>query len=81
MVIVTPLLVGTEGSRDVQSVGNYIAVTDPPAGNEAMYGKIMSLPDAVMESYYQFYGRAMQEVRSRISADPNEAKWSLPPDC
>jgi tyrosyl-tRNA synthetase len=50
VVIVTPLLVGTDGHAKMsKSKGNYIAVTDPPA---EMFGKIMSLPDALMESYY-----------------------------
>src|SRR4051794_10007426 len=54
VVIVTPLLVGTDGVKKMsKSLGNYIAVTDPPAGNDGMYGKVMSLPDGLMESYYQ----------------------------
>src|ERR1700716_4181779 len=50
VVIVTPLLIGTDGHAKMsKSKGNYIAVTEPP--NE-MFGKIMSLPDNLMESYY-----------------------------
>ena len=52
-MIVTPLLVGTDGVKKMsKSLGNYIAVTDPPSGPNGMFGKIMSLPDALMESYY-----------------------------
>ncbi|MEA2733693.1 MAG: tyrosyl-tRNA synthetase [Humisphaera sp.] len=79
VVIVTPLLVGTDGAAKMsKSKGNYIAVTDPPAGNDGMYGKVMSLPDALMESYYQFLTELpMDAAKQQIAANPNEAKMSL----
>ncbi len=53
-VIVTPLLVGTDGVMKMsKSKGNYIAVTDPPGGDGGMFGKVMRLPDTLMRSYYQ----------------------------
>ena len=53
-VIVTPLLVGTDGvAKMSKSKGNYIAVTDPPGGDGGMFGKVMRLPDALMMSYYK----------------------------
>src|SRR5688572_28825398 len=53
VVIVTPLLVGTDGHVKMsKSKGNYIGVTDAPSGQDGMFGKIMSLPDGVMEMYY-----------------------------
>src|SRR3954470_12918553 len=46
VVIVTPLLVGTDGVKKMsKSQKNYIGVTDAPSGNDSMFGKIMSLPD------------------------------------
>ncbi len=46
VVIVTPLLVGTDGVMKMsKSKKNYIAVTDPPGGQSGMFGKIMRLPD------------------------------------
>ena len=46
-----PLLVGTDGrSKMSKSLGNYIAVDDPP---DEMYGKMMSMPDAVMMDYFE----------------------------
>src|SRR5438552_4801284 len=52
-VLVTPLLVGTDGLVKMsKSKGNYIAVTDPPAGQNGIFGKVMSLPDNLMEMYY-----------------------------
>ena len=45
-----PMLVGTDGVRKMsKSLDNYIAVDDPP---REMYGKVMSLPDAVLMSYF-----------------------------
>ena len=45
VVIVTPLLVGLDGSEKMsKSKGNYIGVSDPPSGPNGMFGKIMSLP-------------------------------------
>src|SRR3954453_12955620 len=53
VVIVTPLLGGTDGHIKMsKSKGNYIAVTDPPGGQDGMFGKIMRLPDGLMEMYY-----------------------------
>jgi tyrosyl-tRNA synthetase len=49
-VVTTPLLVGTDGRMKMsKSVGNYIGVTDPPG---EMFGKVMSIPDHLMEDYY-----------------------------
>ena len=45
-----PILVGTDGVQKMsKSLGNYIAVEDPP--NE-MFGKVMSLPDQVVIEYF-----------------------------
>jgi tyrosyl-tRNA synthetase len=33
-----------------KSAGNYVGVTDPP---EEMFGKVMSVPDDAMDSYYR----------------------------
>jgi len=79
VVIVTPLLVGTDGVKKMsKSLKNYVGVTDAPSGNDSMFGKIMSLPDALMESYYTLLtDLPMDEVRQQIAADPRNAKVSL----
>ena len=47
-----PMLVGTDGVRKMsKSLDNYIAVDEPP---REMYGKVMSLPDTVITSYFDF---------------------------
>jgi len=78
-VIVTPLLVGTDGKIKMsKSKGNYIGVTDAPSGQAGMFGKIMSLPDVLMESYYQLLtDLPMDEVRQQIAASPRDAKVAL----
>jgi tyrosyl-tRNA synthetase len=79
VVIVTPLLVGTDGHVKMsKSKGNYIGVTDPPSGEDGMFGKIMKLPDAVMESYYQLLtDLPMDAVRAQIKSNPRDAKIAL----
>jgi tyrosyl-tRNA synthetase len=79
VVIVTPLLVGTDGAKKMsKSLGNYVAVTDPPSGQSGMFGKIMSLPDALMEMYYQLLtDEPMDHVRERIATNPRDAKVAL----
>ena len=78
-VFVTPLLVGTDGAIKMsKSKGNYIAVTDPASGNGGMFGKIMSLPDVLMESYYQLLTDIPQSEYSQlISQSPRDAKVGL----
>jgi tyrosyl-tRNA synthetase len=79
VVIVTPLLVGTDGVKKMsKSLGNYVGVTDVPNGQDGMFGKIMSLPDALMESYYTLLTELpMEQVRSAIQSNPRDAKIRL----
>ena len=45
-----PLLEGTDGVQKMsKSYGNYIGITDAP---DDMFGKVMSIPDALMERYF-----------------------------
>ena len=69
-VLTTPLLVGTDGKMKMsKSLGNYIGVTDPP---NDMFGKVMSIPDELMPSYYSLLlDRPMPE------AEPVEQKREL----
>jgi tyrosyl-tRNA synthetase len=49
-ILTMPILPGTDGVRKMsKSYDNYVGVTDPP---EEMFGKLMSIPDAVMGQYY-----------------------------
>ena len=47
-----PILVGTDGVQKMsKSLGNYVALEEPPP---EMYGKLMSLPDELIASYYEY---------------------------
>lgn len=79
VVIVTPLLVGTDGSAKMsKSKGNYIAVTDPPGGPGGMFGKVMRLPDSLLESYYRLVTDLPEsDWRSAVESNPRDAKVRL----
>ncbi|HAX99620.1 MAG TPA: tyrosine--tRNA ligase [Candidatus Atribacteria bacterium] len=50
VVMMMPLLEGTDGVEKMsKSIGNYIAVNDPPFD---MFGKIMSIPDSLIKKYF-----------------------------
>jgi tyrosyl-tRNA synthetase len=50
-VFLMPLLVGTDGVQKMsKSLGNYIAVDEPPYD---MYGKVMSIPDELIMTYFE----------------------------
>jgi len=51
VIMTMPLLLGTDGVHAMsQSRGNYIGISEPPS---QIYGKVMSLPDELMEQYYE----------------------------
>lgn len=79
VVIVTPLLVGTDGKIKMsKSKGNYIGVTDPPGGDAGMFGKVMSLPDDVMSMYYRLLTEIPEaEYTELIRSSPRDAKVRL----
>lgn len=78
-VIVTPLLVGLDGKIKMsKSKGNYVGITDPPAGQNGMFGKIMSLPDEVMATYYRLLtDLPAAEYQPLIAQKPRDAKIRL----
>jgi len=50
-IMTMPILPGTDGRQKMsKSLGNYVGVTDPP---EEMFGKLMSVPDEAMGTYYE----------------------------
>jgi tyrosyl-tRNA synthetase len=77
-----PILVGTDGVQKMsKSLGNYIGITEPPA---EMYGKLMSVSDAVMLAYYPLVsGLGPAEVEAATTGvqagtqHPMEAKKRL----
>jgi tyrosyl-tRNA synthetase len=50
IALLTPILEGLDGKQKMsKSLGNYVALNDPPA---EMFGKLMSISDELMERYY-----------------------------
>jgi tyrosyl-tRNA synthetase len=58
-----PILVGLDGSRKMsKSLGNYVGITEAPG---EMFGKMMSIPDELMWSYYELVSdRTPEEIYS-----------------
>lgn len=81
-VLMTPLLVGTDGVRKMsKSLGNYIGVSEPP--NE-MFGKAMSIPDELTLQYFELLSdissAQLAEYRQAMAAgtvNPMELKKTL----
>ena len=73
VVITMPLLEGTDGVKKMsKSVGNYIALEDKPG---EMFGKIMSISDALMLRYYELL--TTEDLGRAKTLHPMEAKQSL----
>ncbi|MGH9711424.1 MAG: tyrosine--tRNA ligase [Candidatus Acidiferrales bacterium] len=82
VVFTMPILVGLDGAKKMsKSLGNYVGITDPPA---QMFGKLMSISDELMWSYYELVTdfaspvivRLKEEVRTGV-LHPMDAKMQL----
>jgi tyrosyl-tRNA synthetase len=81
-ILTMPILVGLDGQRKMsKSLSNYIGITEPPAD---MFGKIMSIPDDLMWSYYELItDRTPQQItalKQEVSSGtlhPMDAKMRL----
>jgi tyrosyl-tRNA synthetase len=81
-IVTVPLLVGTDGAAKMsQSLGNYISIRDEP---NDMFGKTMSIPDALLPQWFQLAGGATRDEVAAIetglldgSFHPGEAKRNL----
>jgi tyrosyl-tRNA synthetase len=77
-----PILVGLDGSRKMsKSLGNYVGITEAP---DQIFGKMMSIPDELMWSYYELVtDRTPEEIAklkndvSSGSAHPMDVKMLL----
>ena len=63
VALTMPILVGLDGQRKMsKSLGNYVGITEPPS---EMFGKMMSIPDELMWSYYELLtDRSPKEIAS-----------------
>lgn len=74
--ITTPILPGLDGVEKMsKSLGNHIPVTAEP---NDMFGKVMSIPDALMRDYYVLLTSVpLDEVGRILSGNPRDAKCRL----
>ena len=75
-VAVFPLLEGTDGVQKMsKSLGNYIGISEPP---EEIYGKTMSIPDALIEKYVRLIsGFDAKQQAEVLAMKPRDAKAAL----
>jgi tyrosyl-tRNA synthetase len=77
-----PILVGLDGSRKMsKSLGNYVGITEPA---QEMFGKMMSIPDELMWSYYELVTdrteKEIAQLKNGVAAGklhPMDAKMKL----
>ncbi len=71
-----PILEGTDGvQRMGKSLNNYIALREAP---EQMFGKVMSLPDALLSRYWQLATAADdKEIEAKLALSPRDSKVQL----
>ena len=82
IVMTTPLLVGLDGVEKMsKSADNYVGITEPP--NE-MFGKVMSISDSLMWSYYELLTdltvAEIETMKARVAdgeLHPKRAKLDL----
>jgi tyrosyl-tRNA synthetase len=82
IALTMPILVGLDGERKMsKSLGNYVGITEAPG---EMFGKLMSISDELMWSYYELLTdfashvivRLREEVRTGV-LHPKKAKMQL----
>ncbi len=82
LVLTIPILVGLDGhNRMSKSLGNYIGIDESP---KEMFGKIMSIPDNLVYSYYELVTDVpvarLEEVKTQLAEkkiNPKEIKEAL----
>ena len=71
-VICMPLLRGLDGEKKMsKSLGNYIGISDKP---NDMFGKIMSIPDALLEEYLDLVTDFTEKEKEDLKADVQNGK-------
>ncbi len=82
VALTMPILVGLDGQRKMsKSLGNYVGITEPP---REMFGKLMSISDAQMWSYFELLTERpeaqLAELRAQVDSGathPMDVKMSL----
>src|SRR6266404_1022475 len=81
-ILTMPILVGLDGQRKMsKSLGNYVGITEAPG---EIFGKIMSIPDELMWSYYELLtdreSSVINSLRTNVQAGtthPKQVKVTL----
>ncbi len=71
LVLTVPILVGVDGhNRMSKSLGNYIGIDEEA---NAIFGKVMSIPDSIMYSYYELVtdvsNERLGEIKEQLADD------------
>jgi tyrosyl-tRNA synthetase len=76
VALTVPIRAGLDGVQKMsKSLGNYVGITEPPAD---MYGKLMSVSDALMFRYFELVTRVPEtEIAALQALHPMEAKKRL----
>lgn len=72
VILTMPLLVGLDGTMKMsKSYGNYIGITESP---RQMFGKAMSIPDELLESYFELGLSYPQEKMATLKKELKDKK-------
>ncbi len=82
VVLTMPILVGLDGQRKMsKSLGNYVGISEPPG---EMFGKLMSISDELMWTYWELLtdlpAEGVERLRAQVAAGrphPMDAKMGL----
>lgn len=83
LVMTLPILEGTDGAQKMsKSLNNAIGIQELP---REMFGKVMSLPDNLIERYYRYASGVIAEVwqprvKEMLKTDPRNLKAQLAAD-
>lgn len=74
-IVMSELILGTDGRKMSSSWGNTINLNDAP---HDMFGKVMSIPDSLIETYFIHCTRvSLSAVKDILTKSPRDSKFDL----
>lgn len=74
-ILMSELILGTDGRKMSSSWGNTINLNDAP---QDMFGKVMSIPDSLIETYFVHCTRVpLSSVKGILTKSPRDSKFDL----
>lgn len=74
-IVMSELILGTDGRKMSSSWGNTINLNDAP---QDMFGKVMSIPDSLIETYFVHCTRvSLNVVKNILTKSPRDSKFDL----